>query len=306
MCSSVTRLLRVQYIVSLAALICRDHQPPLHRNAAIPTTTHARMPPPSGINHRALHYAHVASSLRGCSFPISADTHRPEDLERLLPYIGRHTSEIILDLFETGTCAQLAALRSDRPAPDSKGELRYDSAGAATRRRFTKLPGVGVTLARRWYDMGEQSEAGACACTNTLTLSELQCVITYTSCFHRLRLRALRYLLLLSSNYISLSSHSSSSSPGYRTYEDLEAAATPGPGGAPAAIKLGTEVAFTLRHRHDLLEDVTSEEVAEMRAAVVAAFEAASGFGGWEVTQVGRVVKNENENDTKRVFSSSW
>lgn len=37
---------------------------------------------------------------------------------------------------------------------DSKGRLRADSAGAATRRRFAKLPGVGARKAQEWWELG--------------------------------------------------------------------------------------------------------------------------------------------------------
>lgn len=44
--------------------------------------------------------------------------------------------------------------RRDEPVRDSKGVLREDSAGAATRRRFVKLPGVGCKVAKDWWDRG--------------------------------------------------------------------------------------------------------------------------------------------------------
>jgi hypothetical protein len=47
-----------------------------------------------------------------------------------------------------------AARRRDEPVRDSKGVLRPDSAGAATRRRFTKLLSVGAGTARRWWEAG--------------------------------------------------------------------------------------------------------------------------------------------------------
>lgn len=44
--------------------------------------------------------------------------------------------------------------RRDEPVRDSKGGVRSDSAGAATRRAFTKLPGVGAKVAQQWWDRG--------------------------------------------------------------------------------------------------------------------------------------------------------
>lgn len=44
--------------------------------------------------------------------------------------------------------------RRDEPVRDSKGGVRADSAGAATRRAFTKLPGVGAKVAQQWWDRG--------------------------------------------------------------------------------------------------------------------------------------------------------
>ncbi|KAG2500066.1 hypothetical protein HYH03_002343 [Edaphochlamys debaryana] len=59
------------------------------------------------------------------------------------------------------TCARLEAFRSDRAVPDGTGALRRDTAGAATRRALMKLPGVGPSTAKEWYDMGLRSLAEA-------------------------------------------------------------------------------------------------------------------------------------------------
>jgi hypothetical protein len=44
--------------------------------------------------------------------------------------------------------------RHDQPVCHSNGVLRPDSAGAATRRKFVKLLGVGAGTAHKWWDLG--------------------------------------------------------------------------------------------------------------------------------------------------------
>ena len=56
---------------------------------------------------------------------------------------------------ESSACTRLLLWRRrDEPVRDSRGGLRPDSAGAATRRMFTKLPGVGPKVAQQWWERG--------------------------------------------------------------------------------------------------------------------------------------------------------
>ncbi|KAL4428436.1 hypothetical protein ABPG75_002525 [Micractinium tetrahymenae] len=75
---------------------------------------------------------------------------------------------------------------------------------------------------------------------------------------------------------------------GCRSFEDVELAAEPGgllgPGGL---FPLSPEQRFSLRHRADLLEGTTEEEVREMLETVSSGLEAASGRGGWRCELVG-------------------
>ncbi|KAG2450165.1 hypothetical protein HYH02_000267 [Chlamydomonas schloesseri] len=59
------------------------------------------------------------------------------------------------------TCDRLEAFRRDLPVASSRCGLRLHTAGAATRRALTKLPGVGPSLAKLWYDAGIRSLAEA-------------------------------------------------------------------------------------------------------------------------------------------------
>ncbi|KAL4858948.1 DNA-directed DNA/RNA polymerase mu [Chlorella vulgaris] len=106
------------------------------------------------LNHKSLAYAHAAAVVRTCAYrlvpPVEAGT---------LPYLAESTAaelnEILLS--GTGTCQKLELFRQDQPVCHSNGELRPDSAGAATRRKFVKLLGVGAGTARKWWDLGMRS-----------------------------------------------------------------------------------------------------------------------------------------------------
>ncbi|PRW44417.1 DNA-directed DNA RNA polymerase mu isoform C [Chlorella sorokiniana] len=100
-------------------------------------------------NHKSLAYMHAASAVRTCAYKLAPPV-RPEQL----PLVGDFTAGIITEILETGSCAQLEQFRRDEPVRDSRGGVRADSAGAATRRAFTKLPGVGAKVAQQWWDRG--------------------------------------------------------------------------------------------------------------------------------------------------------
>lgn len=51
-------------------------------------------------------------------------------------------------------CCTALAPRRNEPVYDSKGFLRLDSAGAAVRRQFCRLNGVGAKTARAWWEAG--------------------------------------------------------------------------------------------------------------------------------------------------------
>jgi len=134
------------------------------------------------INHRALRYFRAAAVVRACAFSLkqryfSASRTIPSkttiylgseerDIEEEeeeeaddihLPFVGEATKTQIKAIIETGTCETLEAFRSNLQVTDSRGKLRYDTLGAATRYAFFKLPGVGQKTARLWWDLGLRS-----------------------------------------------------------------------------------------------------------------------------------------------------
>ncbi|GLC44334.1 hypothetical protein PLESTB_000481100 [Pleodorina starrii] len=71
------------------------------------------------------------------------------------------------------TCDRLELFRRDLAVRDGKGGLRPDSAGAASRRRLTKLPYVGPATAKLWYDKGCRTLDDALAAMRAGTLQPL-------------------------------------------------------------------------------------------------------------------------------------
>ncbi|KAL6760953.1 hypothetical protein V8C86DRAFT_3132060, partial [Haematococcus lacustris] len=109
----------------------------------------------TAVNYRAIIYARVAAAVRGCSFSLAAEVHTPKDLQRLLPYLGaKFMSGLVHALLHRGTCDQLEAFRSNRPACDASGMERPLSAGASIRLSFTRLPGIGPMKAAVWWRLG--------------------------------------------------------------------------------------------------------------------------------------------------------
>ena len=53
-----------------------------------------------------------------------------------------------------------AVCRANKAVQDSKGVIRHDSSGGASKALFKKLPGVGPGMAKRWYDLGCRCAAG--------------------------------------------------------------------------------------------------------------------------------------------------
>ncbi|KAG7674938.1 hypothetical protein Ndes2437B_g00115 [Nannochloris sp. 'desiccata'] len=134
------------------------------------------------INHRALRYFRAAAVVRACAFSlreyyflarrrISSNTtiylgsedrdieaeEEEENGDIRLPFVGKATRNQIKAIVETGTCDTLECFRNNLQVTDSRGKLRYDTVGAATRYAFFKLPGVGQKTARLWWDLGLRS-----------------------------------------------------------------------------------------------------------------------------------------------------
>ena len=73
------------------------------------------------------------------------------------------TSACIYGAFDVECCPTTSTLRAEhcvtpsranKAVQDSKGVVRHDSAGGASKALFKKLPGVGAGMAKRWYDLG--------------------------------------------------------------------------------------------------------------------------------------------------------
>lgn len=95
---------------------------------------------------QALAYGKGAASVNACHFTITAD-HTAKDLARLLPFVGQTIAETICEVVATGTCTLLEDMRANRHITH-KGHLVQGTEGAATRRQFCKLPGVGNATAK--------------------------------------------------------------------------------------------------------------------------------------------------------------
>lgn len=113
-------------------------------------------------NHKALTYAQAAAAVRTCAYKL-----RSPVLPGQVPWVAGHTASEVTEVLERGTCEKLEGFRRNEVVRDSKRALRPDSAGAAARRLFTKLPGVGAKAARTWWDLGlrtfEEVEAAGAA-----------------------------------------------------------------------------------------------------------------------------------------------
>lgn len=93
-----------------------------------------------------------ANSLLG--FPLATtlrDSHATTI--KACTQIGKHLPSFQVSPPQPITLLHLAC-RADVAVTDSKGRLRLDSVGGATRARFHALPGVGQKAAKRWWDLG--------------------------------------------------------------------------------------------------------------------------------------------------------
>ena len=104
------------------------------------------------LNRRELRYSRAATVVRGCAYQLKVPVTASQ-----LPFVGDSTAQQINQILLTGTCDALEDFRADRAVTDSKGALRPDSQGGATRRRFHSLPGVGQRTASRWWKAGLRS-----------------------------------------------------------------------------------------------------------------------------------------------------
>ncbi|KAL4439185.1 hypothetical protein ABPG77_004087 [Micractinium sp. CCAP 211/92] len=124
-------------------------------------------------NHKSLAYAQAAAAVRTCAYRL-----RPPVLAGQLPYMAANIAEEVTAILETGTCPKLEGFRRNEPVYDSKGFLRLDSAGAAVRRQFCRLNGVGAKTARAWWEAGCRTfgdvEAAAARPKAPLKLTEHQ------------------------------------------------------------------------------------------------------------------------------------
>ena len=169
--------------------------------------------------------------------------------------------------------------RADLPVRDSKGALRPESVGAATRRLFSRLHFVGPAVAQQWWNAGyrwvgatmrraQRVPSAACAERSVrqavLSLPGLPCMLDGLAD----SLDDLRCCCVCVP----------------RSFEDVERARDAGTLPKP----LSTVQDFGLRHRVDFLEGTSGADLDEMEAAVRAALEAVSGVqGGWHVELVG-------------------
>eukprot|EP00879_Flechtneria_rotunda_P007485 GHRR01007852.1.p1 GENE.GHRR01007852.1~~GHRR01007852.1.p1 ORF type:complete len:793 (+),score=223.95 GHRR01007852.1:39-2417(+) len=217
----------------------------------------------SNINHEALNYAHAAAVVRGCSFPLTPDLSANQ-LQRLLPFVGSFTANIIHQLIATGICDPLIAFRQDLPARNARGDLRCGTEGAATRAMFAKLPGVGPGLAERWFKMGFRSfdalEDVAAATVNNNEPKSTHALETNVS---------------------------STTVRGIRSTND-----------SSTAVPMSREAAYSLRYRQDLLEAVAPEDVQEMKQEVLAALRVVTGVqDGWQILLVGGGRRSQTVHD---------
>jgi len=121
---------------------------------------------PQDPRHRFLAYSHAAAAVRACAVPLATpERASPRWLEHHVPFVGAFLARVLADLLRTGSCEQLRGFEADEMVRDSKGELRRDSAGGASRARFCKLPGVGPVRALRWFELGLRSYDDALAAT---------------------------------------------------------------------------------------------------------------------------------------------
>ncbi|BDA49904.1 probable DNA polymerase lambda at C-terminar half [Coccomyxa sp. Obi] len=128
--------------------------------------------PPSRTEHRvndkSLSFARAASAVRACAYKIEAGA-RPSEMK--LPFCGPARLQQICDIAATGTTLELEQHRAGEqvyssPDPQTGQRRKYAGAiGSPSRRLFKKLPGVGSSTAKKWYDLGlrtlEDVEAAA-------------------------------------------------------------------------------------------------------------------------------------------------
>lgn len=138
------------------------------------------------INYRALKYARAAAAVQACNYKIDSSL-KPSQI----PFCGPAITKQIQALVDTGTCTQLQQFRNDEPVTDSSGDVRAGTEGAATRKMFKALPGVGTRMALHWWqagfrsydDMEEACEPGGAfgSTRNNVTISKE----AYFSLMHR-------------------------------------------------------------------------------------------------------------------------
>ncbi len=69
------------------------------------------------------------AQVRACAFKL-LPSHSADQLQRLLPFVGRFTAGLMHELLATGSCAQLRAYLQDQPVKDSRGNVRLETTGA--------------------------------------------------------------------------------------------------------------------------------------------------------------------------------
>ncbi|XP_021066664.1 DNA-directed DNA/RNA polymerase mu [Mus pahari] len=123
--------------VSMPAYACQRPSPLTHHNTLLSEAleTLAEAAGFEGNEGRLLSFSRAASVLKSLPCPVTS-------LSQLhgLPYFGDHSSRVIQELLEHGTCEEVKQVRCSE---------RYQ-----TMKLFTQVFGVGVKTANRWYQEG--------------------------------------------------------------------------------------------------------------------------------------------------------
>ncbi|XP_031197823.1 DNA-directed DNA/RNA polymerase mu isoform X3 [Mastomys coucha] len=123
--------------VSMPAYACQRPSPLTHHNTLLSEAleTLAEAAGFEGNEGRLLSFCRAASVLRSFPCPVTS-------LSQLqgLPYFGEHSSRVIQELLEHGTCEEVEQVRCSE---------RHQ-----TMKLFTQVFGVGVKTASRWYQEG--------------------------------------------------------------------------------------------------------------------------------------------------------
>ncbi|XP_028634087.1 DNA-directed DNA/RNA polymerase mu isoform X2 [Grammomys surdaster] len=123
--------------VTVPAYACQRPSPLTHQNTFLTEAleTLAEAAGFEGNEGRLLSFYRAASVLKSLPCPVTSLSQL-----RGLPYFGEHSSRVIQELLEHGTCEEVDQVRCSE---------RYQ-----TMKLFTRVFGVGVKTANRWYQEG--------------------------------------------------------------------------------------------------------------------------------------------------------